>query len=80
MKHYVGLEIIEELSGWGMVEEFVKRGLGAGILPNFLESSEMKKIKVKAPPCRYSISAIFSKGSTLSRNANAFIDLMRESC
>lgn len=68
------LKIIDELSGWGMVEEFVKQGVGPGILPSFMESKSLKKIDLGIPGFPYQICAIFPKDMPLSRGAEAFLN------
>lgn len=79
MKYIKDLKIIDELSGWGMVEEFVKQGLGPGILPSFMEALPMKKLNLKVPSLSYDICVIHPHGIPLSRSTQAFIDLVKMS-
>lgn len=76
MKYIKDLKIIDELSGWGMIDEFVKQGLGPGILPSFMETAPMKKLNLKIPPLSYDICVIYPNSIPLSRSAQAFIDLL----
>jgi DNA-binding transcriptional LysR family regulator len=74
------LSFKEELSGWGMVEQFVKQGLGQGLLPDFMEHndpiSQIQRTDCSMPDIPYSICAVYPKGVLLSRNMRAFIDLL----
>jgi DNA-binding transcriptional LysR family regulator len=67
------LKIIDELSGWGMVEEFVKQGVGPGIMPSFMESKPLKKVDLGIPGFPYQICAVFPKNLPLSRASEAFL-------
>lgn len=73
----IDLKVLEELSGWGMVEEFVKQGLGPGLLPDFMEAARtMRKIDANLPEIPYEICAIRSSNLPFSNNMSVFIDLL----
>ena len=73
----IDIKVLEELSGRGMVEEFVKQGLGAGLLPDFMESARtMKKVDASIPKIPYQISAIRNRRLPFSKNMDLFINLL----
>ncbi len=71
------IKVLEELSGWGMVEEFVKQGLGPGLLPDFMKDDlSMKKVRTGIPEIPYSIAAVRQKGLPFSKTMEAFVSLL----
>lgn len=73
----IDLKVIEELSGWGMVEEFVKQGLGPGLLPDFMEADRtMQKIEAPIPKIPYQICAIRNTKLPYTHNIEVFISVL----
>lgn len=72
-----GFNVLEELSSWGMVEEFVKQGLGQGFLPDFMvDEKGMKKIDSDIPTIPYEIVAVRRNGMTFSHSMRSFINTL----
>lgn len=79
IQHAPHLELLGELSSWGMVEQFVKKGLGMGFLPDFFELDKpctIKPLPLKTPAIPYKIAAVQSKGKSLTRASKAIIELL----
>lgn len=81
-KEHSGKELLIQaaLSGWGLVATFVQMGCGTGFLPDFIfrGNSNVKEVPLKIPPIEYTISALWLKGSHLTRACHAFLDILKE--
>jgi DNA-binding transcriptional LysR family regulator len=73
-KYKKELQIQLELSGWGMVHQFVEKGVGIGYLPEFIVDEQLEIYPTDLTPYQYKIIAIFPKGSKPTRSAQALLD------
>lgn len=70
--------ILEVLS-WEVIAGMVEQGLGIGLLPDYVAKNHFLTIfPYKMPKMPYRILAIYSKSRKLTRNAEMFINLMKE--
>lgn len=69
--------IIQALS-WEVIAGMVKQGLGIGFLPDYVANNHgLTHFPFKMPKMPYRILAIYSKNRPLTRNAEMFINLMK---
>lgn len=68
--------IREELSGWTIVAAFISKGMGVGLIPDFMAEKGWKSIK--CPKVSYEIWAVWPKGRQLMTPSSALIDLTEE--
>lgn len=72
------LEIQTELAGWEVVARFTEKNIGVGFFPDYLMSNNrypyIKKCPLEIPEFGYTISAIYREGTSLSREARAFLE------
>lgn len=79
-KYRKELNIQLELSGWGMVHQFVRNGIGIGYLPDFIADKELNTYPIELTPQKYKIVAVFSKGAKPTRSARALMECFTQKC
>lgn len=70
------LTVRGELSGWTMIASFIRKGMGIGLIPDFMAEDDW--ILFKCPKVEYEIWAIRPKGQQLLTPAAAFLDTFTE--
>lgn len=79
------LAIKMEVMSWGVIKKLVEKDFGVGYVPDYCVAKEitqgrLQKLASPRLQFKYQVKAIWAKNKHLQKNAQKFVDLLKEQC